>query len=300
VGNTSIQPGGESAHRVNPPAPAAPSAASSWTEQYKADLTSQGAHSFADGVPHAIEGVDWESQNAANADAGSPSLGGSGLEILLSSAGASNRWFSYDQTGPAVMAALSDLVSGYGPSDTIAVQALVDLNITNAGTGNSAIAFGLLCSDGAFGPTSPNPGGRWHYSTIYTNTATNYDLSRSGGGPLNNMGNPYFLQAIGAGTTRQALCEMIIFPGGGWVATVTADTDFIEPLTGVGTVSYGSMQSRVSGQVFNNPSASPGPSFDLTPARRHVGMMGYYQTLGGARDATITLTTTAIRVMKRA
>ena len=294
MASTILVPGGSSTILV-PPGEGAPAASSSWSVQYDLDFTAQAAHTFVDGAAHSMGGVNWESQNAAFADAGYPAVGGSGLVVPLSSAGASNRWFSYIQTGPALMALLSDVVPGYGPSDTVVLQCLLDFNITTAGTGNTVFLGAVMCSDGNFGATG---GGMWSYSGTYSNTATNYDISRFGGGPGNAMGNPYFAASAGAGTSRSVFCEIVIFPGSGWTATTVDGSAFQEPLTVGGSVSHGNMQVTETGLIANNPSVA-GPSFDLNPANLRVGLMAYYQTLGGARDAEATFTVTKFRALKR-
>ena len=266
-----------------------------WEEVNSWDFTAEAAHTFVDGAAHSMGGVNWESQNAANADAGYPAVGASGLVVPLSSTGADNRWYSTIQTGPALVALLSDVVPGYGPSDTVVIQCLLDFNLTGAGTGNSVFIGGLLCSDGNFGASG---GGIWNYAGTYSNTATNFDISRYGGGPASGMGNPFFYATVGAGTSRSVFCEIVLFPGSGWTATTVNGSAFQDPLTVGGSVSHGNMQVTETGLIANNPSIA-GPDFDLTPANRRVGLMAYYNTTSGARDATATFTVTKFRALKR-
>ena len=293
MGNTVTVPGANSTVSV-PPA-GSPAASSSWSVEYNLDFTAQSAHTFVDGAAHSMGGVNWESQNAAYADSGYPAVGGSGLVVPLSSAAATNRWFSYIQTGPALVALLSDVVPGYGPSDTVVIQCLLNFNLTTAGTGSTVLLGGLLCSDGNFGSSG---GGIWNYGGTYSNTATSYDISRFGGGPGSGMGNPYFSASAGSGTSRSVFCEIVLFPGSGWTATTVNGSAFQDPLTVGGSVSHGNMQVTETGLIANNPSIA-GPDFNLTPANRRVGLMAYYQTISGARDAAATFTITKFRALKR-
>ncbi len=262
-----------------------------WEVVQEWDWTTEPTHDFVDGVSEAFGGIDWKSNNTSYADTDYPAVSASGLEIRLSSSGADNRWFSYVQTGPVVSALLSDIVSGYSDSDTISVQCLIDFSVTTAGTNSGYFNGGLFTFDGNVGASA---GGIWNYAGNFSNSGSDSYATRYGGGPGVGDGNPVYI--VGTGNGPASFIDLVLFPGTSWTASMSADTEFQDPLTVTASVSHGNMEPSESSAITGNPGTSP--SFALRPSNRRIGFFTYYQT-NGARDSAATFAITRLRVLRR-
>ena len=298
MANTVNQPDGTSASPKNPPAPAVDTSA--WEVVQTFDWTAQSAHTFSDNTAQGFDGVNWTPRNVANSS--SFQVKASGLEIESGASETSNRWFSTVQNGPALVADISDIVSGFDLNDTIVLQALLTPEATtiqsDGNEGSQYLYAGLLATDGGYGNSG---GGNWITSAWYRrlSASTNYYFSRYGGGASAGHGNNYAQADTGGGAP--AFMELVIYPGTGFSTAGSLDTDFQDPLTVTTGRFYGNMQTTLPKDIGTGSTTSPGatPDFTLRPANLHVGLYFTYLTTGGSRSSEGKVTFTKFRVLKR-
>ena len=222
MANTINQPDGSSASPLNPPAPAAASA-SSWTERYTVDFSAQSAHDFSSGSV-ALDGVEWTVGNDAQATA-VEIVNGSGLELSPSTS-TDLRWYTAGTiNAPRVAATIQSgsnpLYSSLGITQAFAFQAIIE---PGTELGANYDEWGILLTNAA--------------TTYYATSCRQFDSATfSGGSPT--IGN-YLLRSVN--TARGAVVgsaeaathkffELVYYPGGTVVASSSAASDFVEPLS---------------------------------------------------------------------
>jgi hypothetical protein len=255
-------------------------------------------HTFADGVAEPFQTINWTSRNTALAD--SLQVKASGLEMGITSAEATSRWYFTTMTGPVVYATLGDIVTGLSLSDTIAIQCEMEPVVdTIQGDGNAVsqhVYGGLVVFDGDYGVGAS---GNWYVANWYRqlSVATNYYNARYGGGPGPpiSVGNPNFLASTGG--DAPTFIELIIYPATGWTSGMSLDTTFQEPLTVSTGVAHGNMQTSIPSDVTSNPGTDP--EFTLRPTNMKVGMWAAYLTTASTRGSAVTVTFKKFRVLKR-
>jgi len=258
----------------------------------------ESTHTFSDGSAQAFQGVDWTSRNTALADA--IAVKSSGLEIGITDSEATSRWYHTTQTGPVVFAKLADIVSGFSLSDTIAIQCIMDTDVTvQADNAAAQHAYGgLVVFDGGYGAGAS---GNWYNANWYRqlSAATDYYNVRYGGGNTPaDAGDPVAVDSTGNGPPT--FLELIIYPATGWTSGMSSDTAFQDPLTVSTGVYHGNMQTSIPKGVTNNPGApADPPEFTLRPSNMRVGMWASYLTTAGARGSEVTVTFKKFRVLRR-
>lgn len=288
MGNTIIQPGGESATSLNPPAPPSPApapASSSWTVEYDLDLTAQPAHNFAptpggDGPTALLGGVTWTAYNEGSAD--KLVLSSAGLEIDPKGDG-SHAWAQVLSL-PYLSAKLTDMMVGLAEDDTIALQLYMDSSPAPAAATD---AYGMALWNGLVPVPPPT-----------SQTVSKYLLLRQGftGSPGAKKVDSF----IAAGSydsmaqaTDQTFFEIVLYPGNGAVANIGVfGADFPLPLTTGTFQTYVSLSPEI-GPGGGNAFAVPAWNIPKEEAR----LMIHAQRAG----STTILTTTSykLRVLRR-
>jgi len=296
-----------SANTVNVP-PEAVVDTSAWELVKEFDFTDQSAHTFSDNGTHSIGGVTWTARNVSKSSSFELKSGGGGLEIgsaFETSGGvsiASNRWYSTVQNGPALVADLSDIVSGYDLNDTVVLQCLMTAEATtiqsDGDEGSQYLFAGILGTDGGYGNSG---GGNWYTSTWYRrlSASTNYFYSRYGGGASATMGDNDAQADTGGGAAT--FLELVMYPGTGYSSAGSLDTSFQDPLTVTGGRFYGNMQTTLPKNIGSSGTTSPGanPAFTLRPDNLHCALYFSYLTTGGNRASAGKVTYSKFRVLKR-
>jgi len=287
-----------------------------WEVIYEVDFTAQTEAAWAgdgSGNQRSLEGVNWIAGNTAYANSISTTAA-DGAKIVLTSAEASNRWYSYTQTGPIIYASLDAICTAagftYDPSHTLVIQALCDFEITTAGTNSSYFYGGVYVGDGAVGGPSPNPGGRWYHTSwlkLSAGDAGENAYARIGGGPGLGDGDNDDYTWNG---TRPTFLELVIWPGTNWCASAGTATTFPDPLTTATGRSYGNMQLIGPPEDIGQSTADtivPGlsPEFTFRPGASsgnaytmYVGVWGAYLT-NAVRDSAADIQFSKFRVLKR-
>jgi len=273
---------------------------SAWEVVQTWDWTSESAHTFVDNTAQSFGGVDWIPRNVTRSN--SFQVKASGLEIGSSGSESSNRWFSTIQNGPALVADLSDIVTGYDLNDTLVLQAMMSPEATtiqsDGNEGSQYLYAGVLATDGGYGNSG---GGNWIQSAWYRrlSATNNYYFSRYGGGATAGHGNNYAQEDTSG--DAPGMIELVIYPGTGFSTAGSLDTDFQDPLTVTTGRFYGNMQTTLPKDIGTGSTTAPGatPDFTLRPANLHVGLFFSYLTTGGSRASEGRVTFTKFRVLKR-
>lgn len=296
---TKVFPGGTNITRIYPKEGCADSGgggdSSAWEIVQEFDWRTYGAHTFVEGVAQDFGGIDWTGKNVAYANADSPNVTeADGLKFRITGSDtATSQWFSYIQTGPVVMADLSDIVAGASLADTIAIQAIGSMEVNTAGTDDGHFSGGLYVGDGEVGGPAPNPGGNWHHNRWLRSAGVNYYVSRYGGGPGVGAGNPYWAGATGG--DPPAFFELVLHPGTGWTSSMSLTGEFAEPLSTSTGRSYGNMELQTPSNITDNPGVAP--EFTLRPTNMKIGLWASYTT-ATVRDSDITVKFSKFRVLK--
>ena len=285
-----------------------------WTSIYEVDFKQQTETSWAGdgaGNQRSLEGINWIAGNTAYASSVSTTAA-DGAKMVITSAQASSRWFSFEQTGPIIFASLDDICTAagftYDPSHTLAIQALCDFTVDTVGTSGSYFYGGVYVGDGNYGPAGGGPGGRWyHTSWLKLGAPDEAAYARIGGGPGSGDGNNSDTTWTG---TRPTFLELVIYPGTNWAAAAGTNTTFPDPLTTTTGLSYGNMQLLGPPINIGDGTAAtivPGlsPEFTLRPGASsgngyamYVGVWAAYLT-NDVRDSAITCNFSKFRVLKR-
>jgi len=290
-----------SANAVNVP-PEAVVDTSAWELVKEFDFTDQGAHTFSDNGTHSINSITWTARNQTRSSSFELKSGGGGLEIGSSSSQLTNRWYSTVQNGPALVADLSSIVSGYDLNDTLVLQCLMTAEATTIQSdGDEASQYlfaGILATDGGYGNSG---GGNWITSSWYRrlSATTNYFYSRGGGGSTSGAGDNDAQADTGAGAAT--FLELVLYPAAAFSTAGSLDTSFQDPVTATGGRFFGSMQTVLPQNIGSTGTTSPGanPAFTLRPANLHCGLYFSYLTTGGNRGSAGKVTFTKFRVLKR-
>ena len=273
---------------------------SAWEVVKEFDFTGMSAYTFGDNDAETLDTIDWTSRNQSRSSSFEITTGG--LEIGSSSSQLTNRWYSTVQNGPALVADLSDIVTGYDLNDTLVLQCLMTAEATtvqtDADAGSQYLFAGILATDGGFGNSG---GGNWITSSWYRrlSASTNYFYSRYGGGPDATMGDNDAQEDTGAGAAT--FLELVLYPGTGFSSAGSLNTSFQDPLTVTGGRFYGNMQTTLPKNIGSSGTTAPGanPAFTLRPDNLHCGLYFSYLTTGGNRASAGKVTFSKFRVLKR-
>ena len=298
MANTVNHPGGSSATSLSPPEPTVDTSA--WEVVKEFDFTGMSAYTFGDNDNETLDSVQWTSRNQTRSS--SFEIKAAGLEVGSSSSQLTNRWYSTVQNGPALVADLSDIVSGYDLNDTVVLQCLMTAEATTIQSdGDEASQYlfaGILATDGGYGNSG---GGNWITSSWYRrlSASTNYFYSRYGGGASAGHGDNDAQADTGGGAAT--FLELVLYPGTGFSSAGSLDTSFQDPLTATGGRFYGNMQTSLPKDIGSSGTTAPGatPAFTLRPGNLHCGLYFSYLTTGGNRGSAGKVTFSKFRVLKR-
>jgi hypothetical protein len=194
--------------------------ASSWTERYAVDFSTQGAHNFDTGSI-VIDGVTWDVDNEPNSSM-TEMTAGSGLQIATDGTHDTQLYVAPRQP-PRVWASIAGsggIYPSMGSSQSFAVQAIIEPTVELSADYDE---WGIILS------------------TASLDTSFAASLREYSSGAFSGIG-PYLFRLLDGGATQGAVAgtteasphtffEVAYLKGGTCVASSSADSDFVDPLT---------------------------------------------------------------------
>jgi hypothetical protein len=278
-----VFPGGTSVTRSFPPGFTADT--SLWTVEYQADFAQHfagtGAHDFTSDSTEPINGVTWTAYNSGAAD--KFEISAAGLEIDPKGDG-THLWAQNDDSA-YLAAKLTDMMTGLGEDDTVALQLHMDCSPAPAAQWD---AYGLALWNGVTsgGGTTKYVAHRYVYGSGPALRAESFSETATGGSAAQHYDS--LVQA-----TAQTFFEIVLYPGNGVVANMGVfDTAFPDPLTTSGFQTYTSISAALGpGGAYTN--AVPTWNIPLATA----SFMIHAQRTSSA--TVLTTTSYKMRVLRR-
>jgi len=193
---------------------------SSWTEQYLVDWSAEASRDWiASPAMAVIQGSSWE-PTTTTAGSTCSIVPGSGL-VMAPDPAVNSTMPGAPNFPPRTYSKLTDLApltglySSIGDLQAVCFQALISGNVTQDNNG-----YGLLVARGGMHMTME----RLYNSSVHPGaTPTGYRTSWWDGATMSQINSASIAPSY-------ELFELVMFPGGGWVASIRDESGFVDPL----------------------------------------------------------------------
>ncbi len=261
-----------------------------WTVEYSVDFAqhfaSTGAHDFVADSTEPINGVTWTAYNAAALNVDKFAISAAGLEIdpTLTT---SHLWAQND-VAPYIAAKLTDMMTGLGEDDTVALQLHMDSSPAPTAQWD---AYGLALWNGVTAAAGTTKYVAHRY--VYTGDGPKRSETFSELAVAPNVVAEHYDSTAQA--TAQTFFEIVLYPGNGAVANMGVfDTAFPDPLTTSAFQTYTSISPALGpGGAFANPV----PTWSIP--RATAQFMIHAQSGRASGVAAVATTAYKLRVLRR-
>ncbi len=207
----------------------------SWTQRYIADFVSEatGTDFKTSGGNFTVNGAQWTTGDHGNSDL-MKNTNGTGFQIQAKTSAASTWYNAAPLTAPRIYADVQSgsnpLYSGLGLTQTFAIQAIID---PTTDVGSDYEEYGLaLFNTTADQPSISVTAVRQHNAAAFAGSDVGPKLTRSVNfTSANSWGGRSLVNGSNTSHPAYTFFEIVYSTGGAVTVNISAETDFVEPLS---------------------------------------------------------------------